>query len=105
VGQGRDGTTFYIDTSTIQSQPDGSIKIWTKREKKPGSKYSHEKILISFNCQQLTSKYEAAISYLNDGTVGNDNYKPEKRFLPVPPDTADWITMKKACAFNSLSKN
>ncbi|WP_138983926.1 surface-adhesin E family protein [Sphingomonas elodea] len=97
LGQSKDGTSFFVDDSTIISKSDGVAEVWTRRDNLPGSKYAREKILISFNCHERTSKYIAAISYLASGSIGNDRYKPEKRYLPVIPNSIDWVTMEHVC--------
>lgn len=105
VGQGKDGTAFFVDDSTIQLQSPGTFKVWTRRDEVPGGKYSHENVLISLDCSKRTSKYEAAISYLPDGSVGNDRYKPERRFLPISPNSMDWMTMERVCRLAQPSGN
>ena len=97
LGRGKDGASFFVDDTTVQSKPDGVLEVWTRRDAPPRSKYAHEKVLVAFKCQERTSKYIAAISYLADGSIGNDKYKPEKRFVPVIPNSMDWMTMEHVC--------
>lgn len=97
VGRGKDGSEFYIDTTTLEKISNDQVKIWTRRNNVPNSRYDHKKIQITFDCKKHESKYEAVIVYRANGSIAKVNFKAEKAFLPVIPNSADWQTMISAC--------
>lgn len=100
IGRGKDGAAFYADISTFEKLDNSQIRIWTRRDQPPRSRFDHEKVQITFDCQHHTSRYDAAVSYRSNGTIAKDNYRPERSFLPVIPNSADWQTMIVVCAIS-----
>lgn len=100
IGRGKDGAAFYADIYTLEKLENSQIRIWTRRDQPPRRRFDHEKVQITFDCQQHTSRYDTAVSYNCNGTIAKDDYRPERGFLPVIPNSADWQTMIVVCAIS-----
>ncbi|PTS81027.1 hypothetical protein DBR17_10205 [Sphingomonas sp. HMWF008] len=100
IGRGKSGVAFYAEISTLERLNNSQIRIWTRRDQPPASRFDHEKVQITFDCQQRTSRYDAAVSYRSNGTIAKDDYILEANFLPVIPNSADWQTMIAVCSIS-----